>query len=70
MKNSGEARFTVYDILNRNSDFSSSVYSSYVLNSWRQLMSRYFTLTLSYRFNKTGGGPGGFRPGPRGGGPF
>ncbi len=70
MKNSGEARFTVYDILNRNSDFSSSVYSSYVLNSWRQLMSRYFTLTLSYRFNKTGGGPGGFRPGPRGGRPF
>lgn len=69
MKNSGEARFTVYDILNRNSDFSSSVYSTYVLNSWRQLLSRYFTLTLSYRFNKTGGGPGGPGPGPRGRGP-
>ena len=62
MKNSGEVRFTVYDILNRNSDFSSSVYSTYVQNSWRQLLSRYFTLTLSYRFNRTGGGPGG--PGP------
>ena len=66
LKNSGEARFTVYDILNRNSDFSSSVYSTYILNSWRQLMSRYFTLTLSYRFNKTGGGPGGPPRGPGG----
>ncbi len=55
-KNRGEVRFAVSDILNRNKDFSSSVYSEYVQNTWRQLLSRYFTITVSFRFNKMSGG--------------
>lgn len=58
-KRAGNLRFTVYDILNRNSSFTSSVDSRYLTNTWRQLMSRYCMLTASFRFNKTYGGNGG-----------
>lgn len=58
-KRAGNMRFTVYDILNRNSSFTSSVNSQTLTNTWRQLMSRYCMLTLSFRFNKTYGGSGG-----------
>ena len=54
MKNRGELRIAAYDILNRNESFSSSVYSDYVQNTWRQVMSRYFTVTLGFRFNNSG----------------
>ena len=58
-KRAGNLRFTVYDILNRNSSFTSSVDSRYLTNTWRQLMGRYCMLTASFRFNKTYGGNGG-----------
>ncbi len=60
-KRAGNLRFTVYDILNRNNSFTSSMNSTTLTNTWRQLMSRYCMFTVSFRFNKTYGGQGGGR---------
>ncbi len=41
----------VYDILNKDSGFSSSMTANYVLNSWRQTYGRYFLLSVAWRIN-------------------
>lgn len=70
-KRAGNLKFTVYDILNRNSSFTSTLNSQTLTNTWRQLMSRYCMLTASFRFNKKYGGQGGGQAvkGERGGMP-
>ena len=82
-KRAGSIKFTVYDILNRNSSYTSAVSSQYLTDTWKQLMGRYCMLTASFRINKTYGGQGGGQSmrgpgdggpgmdpgGPRGGGP-
>lgn len=68
-KRAGEAKFVIYDIFNRNSGYYSYANEDYVISSWRDLMSRYFMFSVSYRFNRTSSGmspKGGGDVGPRG----
>lgn len=50
--NTGNLSVSVYDILNRNTSFVSSMQSNYISNSWNQLFSRYFTVNFSIKLNK------------------
>ena len=76
-KRAGEIKFTMYDILNRDSGYSSTVNNDEIVNSWTQILGRFCMLTASFRFNKTYGGKGGSSsnaegvdgPGPAGPGP-
>ena len=43
---------SVYDILNKNKAYATSLQDGYNLESWNQIMSRYFTVNMSFRFNK------------------
>ena len=51
---SGDISLTVYDILNRNESFTSSMMSDYVTNNWSRMFGRYWTIGIGYKFNKTG----------------
>ena len=51
-KNTGNISVTVYDILNRNSDLTAGMTSSYVFRTWQQLFSRFFTVNVSLRLNR------------------
>ncbi|KIO43527.1 outer membrane beta-barrel protein [Sanguibacteroides justesenii] len=49
----GLVSFNAYNILDRTTNFVTSVNDQYVNNTWRQLSSSYFSLSFEYRFNNT-----------------
>lgn len=74
--NNLDLSFNIYDVLNRDPGYSTSMQSNYVQNRWTQQFGRYFIVNLSYKFNSTHSGGadfmggrsrGGFRGGNRGG---
>jgi hypothetical protein len=48
----GTLSLNAYDILNRSTNFTTSINDQYILNSWTQLYSQYFTVAFSYRFSE------------------
>jgi len=73
--NMATLRFSVLDVFNQNTGYSSTQTSSYTTQSNYNRLGRYYLLTFTYRFSKmagkapTGPGPGGRGFGPPGGGP-
>ncbi|MFI5136218.1 MAG: outer membrane beta-barrel protein [Sphingobacteriales bacterium] len=72
--NMATLRFSVLDVFNQNTGYSSTQTSSYTSQSNYNRLGRYYLLTFTYRFSKMAGktpnGPGhGFGPPPGGGGP-
>ncbi|HWD90098.1 MAG TPA: outer membrane beta-barrel protein [Mucilaginibacter sp.] len=75
-KNVGTLRFSVYDVFNQNTGFTSSSTAYAITQSNVNRLGRYYLLTFTLRLQKFAGtrpqgpgmGPGGFR-GPGGGGP-
>lgn len=55
-KNRGAVSISCYDLLNRSTSFKTSMYSDYVRNGWTPTFGRYWTVNVSYRFNKTKSG--------------
>ena len=53
LKRRGDISFTAYDILNRNSGYTTAMYSDYIQNSWTRSFGRYFTFNIAYKFNKS-----------------
>ena len=53
LKRQGDISFTAYDILNRNSGYTTAMYSDYIQNSWTRSFGRYFTFNIAYKFNKS-----------------
>lgn len=49
-----DLNFTVFDLLNRNNSFTTSMMADYITNSWTQMFGRYFSFSAGFRFNKTG----------------
>jgi len=79
--NMASLRFSVLDVFNQNTGYSSTQTSSYTSQSNYNRLGRYYLLTFTYRFSKMAGktpergrgfGPPGGGPGgpPPGGGPF
>jgi hypothetical protein len=74
--NVGTLRFSVNDVFNQNTGFTSSQTGSAITQSNVNRLGRYYLLTFTLRLQKFAGkspamgpgGPGGFR-GPGGGGP-
>lgn len=56
LKRRAEISFTAYDILNRNSGYTTAMYSDYVQESWVHSFGRYFTFNFAYKFNKSKSG--------------
>ncbi|MDR1720469.1 MAG: hypothetical protein LBR67_10190 [Dysgonamonadaceae bacterium] len=50
----GSLSINAYDILNRSTNFTTSINDQYILNTWKQLYSQYFTVAFSYRFAAQG----------------
>ncbi|HKB44034.1 MAG TPA: outer membrane beta-barrel protein, partial [Chitinophagaceae bacterium] len=77
--NMATLRFSVFDVFNQNTGFTSTQNGSYITQTNANRLGRYYLLTFTYRFQKMAGkrpemGPGrGFGPppggGPPGGGP-
>ncbi len=44
---------TVYDILNKSTNFKSMMYSDYVQNSWTPTFGRYWSFNVTYKFRST-----------------
>lgn len=63
--NQAQLSFNIYDVLNRNPGFSTSMQSNYISNRWRQSFGRYFVFNFAYKFNSTHAVPS--RSGWRGG---
>jgi hypothetical protein len=71
--NMATLRFSVFDVFNENTGFSSTQTSTYTSQSNVNRLGRYYLLSFTYRFQKLAGkaperGPGGFGR-PPGGGP-
>ncbi|WP_259070104.1 outer membrane beta-barrel protein [Mucilaginibacter sp. X4EP1] len=73
--NMATLRFSVLDVFNQNTGYSTTQSSSYITQTNTNRLGRYYLLTFTYRFRKTAGtaprmgpGPGGMGP-PPGGGP-
>jgi hypothetical protein len=54
-KNKAELRFTIFDILNDNNNFSQSAGDNYIETTQQAAMKRVFILSFMYRFTKMGG---------------
>ena len=72
--NVGTLRFSVNDVFNENTGFTSTQTGSYITQSNVNRLGRYYLLTFTLRLQKFAGtaprgpgGPGGFRGGPGGG---
>ena len=63
LKNMGAISISCYDLLNRSTNFKTSMYSDYIRNGWTPTFGRYWSINVSYRFNKTksGANPGSMR---------
>jgi len=73
--NMATLRFSVLDVFNQNTGFTSSQNSSYIQQSNVNRLGRYYLLSFTYRFQKMSGkapdrGPGRFGGPPPGGRPF
>ena len=55
-KNMGAVSITCYDLLNRSTAFKTNMFSDYVRNGWTPTFGRYWSVNISYRFNKTRSG--------------
>jgi hypothetical protein len=67
-------RFSVMDVFNQNTGYSTTQTGSYITQTNSNRLGRYYLLSFTYRFTKMSGkqpqfGPGGFRPGGGPGGP-
>ena len=56
LKNMGAVSISCYDLLNRNTAFKTTMYSDYVRSGWTPTFGRYWSINVSYRFNKTKSG--------------
>ncbi len=55
--NRGELKFTVYDILNQNKNYSRSVTESYIEDAVSNVLSRYYMLSFTYTLRNIGQAP-------------
>jgi hypothetical protein len=51
-----ELSLAAYDILNRNTGFSTVMTNDYIRNRWTQSFGRYFTFNIAYKFFKSKSG--------------
>lgn len=58
-KKNGELKVSVVDILNQNSNVDRTVYDNYIVDSYTQILRRYFMVSFMYGFNQFGGRKGG-----------
>lgn len=58
-KKNGELKVSVVDILNQNSNVDRTVNDNYIVDSYTQILRRYFMVSFMYGFNKFGGRKGG-----------
>lgn len=58
-KRNGELKVSVVDILNQNSNVDRQVYDNYIVDSYTQILRRYFMVSFMYGFNQFGGRKGG-----------
>lgn len=56
LKNMGAVSISCYDLLNRSTAFKTTMYSDYVRSGWTPTFGRYWSINVSYRFNKTKSG--------------
>jgi hypothetical protein len=54
-KRNGELKVSVVDILNQNSNVDRQVFDNYIVDSYTQILRRYFMVSFMYGFNQFGG---------------